>query len=639
MSRRSWSNTDAQLLRGEGPGLATGHTVAVGEHGMNAGFLDAGNGRRAVRLCPAAELTADQVVIGEQLADELGLSGQGEQAWTLTPAEATPAATLVLETMTEGDLDGLARQLKRATDVAGQVCWLDEDASMAWIHVDGTPFRVRQALGADGRPVRGLMSVDPRTEIQLFAPNSRTGVDIVVLADCSGSMSWDDIVDSGEMTRARLGAQSRYITRMGALKRALTQMLEIRTQVTGRVSRIALVAFTTTARCVFPRQEAMAEIEGPEDVARIDQFRSAIGLLKHQDAGTDIGKALHYGADLLYRHGVPDNDRLIVLVSDGADWAPKGVDSTGEALAATDDPVSLMDELHRTLNVKLHAIGIGDEATFHQWWNINHRRTRGEPHVSTVPNHRLLKNLLEVGGGDPGRIGGLDVLEDYFADLGAGVSHRVGRPSPVTLPRLQGRRTVLTSVRKPVDAAAEQRRRQLADEAQTLRYHCIRLSIRCGQEPVYQDLERADDLLRLGRAVVDEDSFKSWIGNAWQGFEESLHRRLNRQPKPGETPDALTPIRELVRDGRLDHIRRLRNYVNHYDPSPDNEAVVGAILHRHVGVKFLPHDDADGWSRLQLGLLAELVALLREMYALLQAMPVPEKADAVVAFAPPIEGY
>ena len=70
------------------------------------------------------------------------------------------------------------------------------------------------------------------------------------------------------------------------------------------------------------------------DPHAISEFRQAIGLLQHQNAGTDIGKALHFAAELLYRQGVPDNDRLIVLVSDGADWAQKSDDTTGEAVAA-----------------------------------------------------------------------------------------------------------------------------------------------------------------------------------------------------------------------------------------------------------------------------------------------------------------
>jgi len=157
------------------------------------------------------------------------------------------------------------------------------------------------------------------------------------------------------------------------------------------------------------------------------------------------------------------------------------VEATGEALAATGDPVSLMEELHRSLNIKLHAIGISDKASFLRWWSQTHRASQGEPHVSAIPNHDLLEELVNVGGGDPGRVGGLDVLEGYFSGLGAGVSHRVGKPVLAELPQLQARLTALTIPRRRVDPATAILRQELADRAQRLRTNCIRLSVRCAR--------------------------------------------------------------------------------------------------------------------------------------------------------------
>ena len=94
------------------------------------------------------------------------------------------------------------------------------------------------------------MQIAADTRLGFIAPGNRTGVDIVILADCSGSMSWNDIERRGDFQLG--GSRARYITRMQALKSALEEMIDIRAHTAGRVSRIALVKFTSEARPVFP---------------------------------------------------------------------------------------------------------------------------------------------------------------------------------------------------------------------------------------------------------------------------------------------------------------------------------------------------------------------------------------------------
>src|SRR3712207_8930077 len=61
---------------------------------------------------------------------------------------------------------------------------------------------------------------------------------------------------------------------------------------------------------------------------------------------TRIEVALHAAAELLYRHGHPGNERLIVLVSDGAQWSPGRDDDTGRVFEALAEPISLRSEEH-----------------------------------------------------------------------------------------------------------------------------------------------------------------------------------------------------------------------------------------------------------------------------------------------------
>ncbi|NED87420.1 VWA domain-containing protein, partial [Streptomyces sp. SID11233] len=73
---------------------------------------------------------------------------------------------------------------------------------------------------------------------------------------------------------------------------------------------------------------------------------------------TDIGQALHRAGELLHRYGSPDNERLIVLVSDGAHVPQFAEERSGESVQGTQDPVALMEELHTGLGIRLHTVGI-----------------------------------------------------------------------------------------------------------------------------------------------------------------------------------------------------------------------------------------------------------------------------------------
>jgi hypothetical protein len=278
------------------------------------------------------------------------------------------------------------------------------------------PYRVRH-LDVGGR--RGVVGrLTQNTVVDVYASAVRSGVDMVILADCSGSMLVDDIPLGTESLRAGRD-RVRWMRRTEALQQALRDLLAMRLQVSGRVSRIALVEFNTRTWQRFPREQGMAQLDGGSPAHVVERFQSAVTLLQGQDGtGTDIGNALHYAANLLYQHGHDGNERLIVLVSDGANWVPKGDQGSGEMVDAAKEPVSLMTHLHRDMRIRLHAIGISTADLFR-------RRGAYEPNPSLVPDHDLLEELVKVGGGDPTTIGGLEVLEEYFSGLGAGIVHRV----------------------------------------------------------------------------------------------------------------------------------------------------------------------------------------------------------------------
>ena len=396
-------------------GPVSGHRV-----GVPAGMAEAacllmvstvdGEVRAAVQAVPLPEVPPGVIAAGDDLTAEWDIDIDLAR-WALERVDPVPVRELVLELPTERDPAEAARDITGA-GLVGELLWIPADGSDVTLTVGDLPHRVRH-IDVGGR--RGIVArLTRETRVELYASAVRAGVDIVILADCSGSMGVDDLPLGMESQWPATGA--RWMRRMEALQQALRDLLQMRLQISGRVSRIALVEFTHETKRRFPRDGGMAQLDGGSSADVVEQFRNAVVLLR-AEGGTNIGNALHEAANLLYQHGHAGNERLIVLVSDGADWAPKGEQGSGEMVYAVEEPVSLMAHLNRDMGIRLHAIGISTADLF--------RRRGYAPSASLVPNHDLLEELVKVGGGDPTTIGGLDALEDYFSGLGSGITHRV----------------------------------------------------------------------------------------------------------------------------------------------------------------------------------------------------------------------
>lgn len=649
MTSTVWDNRRHTLQVAKGDGLVGANIVAVRSvdgHGTAGGTdiarigvfeVGAGSSRQAtVRIVVSPSVAEGSVVVSTELVDQLRLEVIDEHGWRLSTLACEPAARIVLEPLTENRLDDVCRQLRNAKDLVGQQVHLG--GGDPWVSADGESFRVRQVFDRSGRERTDLCYIDTETELDVFLAGNRNGVDIVILADCSGSMGWSDIAYQAEVVGFGSQRRSNFISRMEALKRSLLDMVEIRRHVTGRVSRIALVKFTTTSMCVFPRSGSMAEIQGPDDERTLRDFQGAISLLRPENAATDIGQALHFASDLLHRHGVPGNDRLIVLVSDGADWHEQGEESAGEAVVAVTDPVSLMEELHEFLSINLHAVGIGERDTFMRWWRTNRPPGEGNPQEWLIPNHTLLRELVRVGGGDPSRTGGVDVLHGYFADLGTGVAHHVGKPPGPRGGRLQSTIDILHPAGLRVDREARRRLEQLSEELLELRIHLNDLSRRCGADELFGRLHK-DRLLGLGRPLHGAHDFTAWIIHCHQAFDEALDKRLKgKLPERPEDRYPIDGVREAIRDWRMDAVRRFRNNDGHASITSQDAEILGGICLRLTGRKVLANDDAESWTKLQVGLLAGVAEVLRNVKTVLENAPLSPKAEQFAA-AFSSEGY
>lgn len=641
MSLLGFTPDNTRLITATGQGLVGGNRLALSARRLPAetpGLLlphRAGDDRSlAVRLVPVPELPEDVLVVPEPLPLEYGLA---QASWSVRPAEAAVPAAVELESPAELSLDEATRRVRGSALLSGHVFRYGDGHGPGdeWIDVGGHPFRVRSVTDRSGLPLRGLLRITEQTRFSVFAPGVRSAVDIVVLADCSGSMGANDIPDVREGLRIRRDLR---VTRMDALKRALRTMIDARAQVDGLVTRFALVRFDLTTRVLFPSGDGMAEVTNAPGDRSLEQLRGAVTLLKHGDQATDIGKALHTAGELLYRHGVPDNDKLIVLVSDGAHWAPMSEDRSGESVPGTDDPVSTMEELHTELGIRLHAVGISDQTLFARWWDDYCRQqgVRAEPPHHLVPNHELLAQLVDVAGGDRHRIGGVEVLEEYFAELGSGVVRSVGGPAPARLPALQIDPTAVAAAsrRTVVDPVRQQSWETRVEQVLALYSEICTASVpRLG----YGLFQAAPPglLQRLRRVAVNHMDFIAWLTAADQVIYERMHESV-RIRKDDPKYMAKLPLPELANplwDGRLIQVHELRNFFLH---NPEHEKRkeernrwVGEMILQHTGKYALSDDDAEGWQRLQSGLLGNLAAVLGEVLDLLVSPPAPAEPAPV----------
>lgn len=648
---------DFELAVLPGQGLVGGNRVGIyagapgsGEFGLLSSFPDQPGAReRAVRVIRLPEVPRGILALGSELTTDLGLIESQRTPWSLDLdiPSVIQAKGMCLELGVERSIDQVLDELEKSTDLAEVSIWVPpgSEPGSLWIEVEGTPFRVRSI---DPEPWRlgGIVTISSETRVEVFSPSAKSGVDIVILADCSGSMSWDDLPDDSDATqggflRTFLTSERRTISRMEALHRALKQLLESRLQVSGRVSRIALVRFTTDCSVRFPRGGTMIELDAGSPAEVIRSFREAVALLTPEKAGTDIGQAVFYAAQLLHDHGHPGNERLIVLVSDGATWKAKGEESSGEEVQAIADAVSLMEHLHREMRINMHAIGISSDEIFWPWWKRKHPGK--EPHISTIPNHQLLERLVAMGGGDPSRIGGMDVLEKYFSGLGAGVTRslrHLRRPGPrsLTTSDLEILRAQADRQQEAKRApAATGERELLACRIKALYLDCNQAAEKCVGRPLFVPTTRTFETLEfvLGRPVADYDLFSIFIQRVQQVFWEQLDEKLRGSEVTYEIPQ----VAEYLAEGRFRAINALRIYEAHDlgggQSSRDRKdnanklRKIGTLLKRLVGTEHIDRDDNEGWSRLHLAILRELQEIMEGLREKLKQAPsLPSASEA-----------
>ena len=592
------------------------------------------------------------IAIGRDLANRCGLSDAAGAQWELRCSgfALIQADQLELELLLDSPSDAAADSLARSRYLDGLLVHTPRaaaDQSLA-LAIDGKPYRVR-AIGPRTGGDAVYVVTARQTQISLFAPNHRAGVDVVILADCSGSMGIADLTLAGENVAAmerpsflqRIGLRSRstpYITRSQAVREALLQLVEIRQRSYGSSSRMALVSFGTSSLLEFPAREGMVEIDGNASTALIQQFKDRIATLAPRNEATNIAQALQYAASHLSNHGRPGNERLIVLLSDGADWHPKGDEATGEMLdSALDDPVSLMDHLHRAMNIRLHAIGISNDALYQTWMA---RERQHHSNAGLAPNHTLLKELLLVGGGDAQRIGDAAVLEEYFQGLGGGVTLTVrpttGASGSVTLSereqaQLREKITTGPGVTYPTEDLESSDIIRLCDKFRLLYGTCNeKAHMACGFSLWNGDFVNTDKYFNyIRRPVVDEHSFSGFARYLYILLDEWLPSDIRQWKKGRElSPEGKQHVAEFLHASEsLAQLTTLRNKLGAHglslagkgDGASSSAATLADSLAYFIGRRHLASDDSAAWGQLKKSVLESTIGILNGIDTILES--------------------
>lgn len=271
-----------------------------------------------------------------------------------------------------------------------------------------------------------LLSFTEQTEIQLFVPYRKSAVDMLMLIDGSGSMDTTDY----------RGKDGKKHTRLFGVQEALKILIQ-RRQVTGnRISRFAIMAFGEKTAMLYPSTRHMTELTSFTQVQSIisdmqknlnKQFLEQLQVNRYR--ATDISRALKDAGELLDLYHQEKNEKVIVLLSDGAHWTECIDDSrSGEIESTLADPAALAENLHSRSNIRIHTIGITTEQEYKVWEaDILSRVQAGARVSNTAPDTALLRKIAEAAEGTFFPSAGTQELDSIFDEIGEGMRYPLAR--------------------------------------------------------------------------------------------------------------------------------------------------------------------------------------------------------------------
>jgi Mg-chelatase subunit ChlD len=377
----------------------------------------------AVHVAVDPGLEPGSVLVNQNFLDSTGFRPEDERFWSIKPAPSVlPVREAVIELVVEQDninreISSLRQQRR---DLFSQRCLLVEpgqsitDLSLPVLDRGYFNFRSTQPAPEAVRS-KSVLVFDENTTLNLFVPHRKSGVDMVIVVDASGSMDLCDYIDASGRARSRIEG----------VKVALETLLQRRLASGSRVSRIAAVLFGANTRMLYPLHDViMVELESEAQVKEMQESTrnlNQVGLerLQVDRTHTDISGALRYATELLDYYAQEGNEKMLVLLSDGADWTEDtaGV-SDGEIVRTTHDPAVLADSLHYDSRVRIHTVAISDEQALRlyedrKYWSQGW----------AIPNTALLRKIADFTEGLFIESPDARALARLFDELGEGAAY------------------------------------------------------------------------------------------------------------------------------------------------------------------------------------------------------------------------
>ncbi len=379
----------------------------------------------AVHVTVDPNLEPGTILVNQNFLDSTGFRPEDERFWSIKSAPAVVhVREAVIELVVErGNINDEIESLRRERrDLFLHRCLLIDpgrpvrDLALPVLGRGYFNFRaVQPAL--ETIHSESILVFDEDTTLNLFVPHRKSGVDMVIVVDASNSMDLRDYV----------GADGRARSRIDGVRVAMEALLQRRLASGSRVSRIAVVLFGADTRMLYPLHDVMmVELESETQVEEMrESIRnlSQIGLerLRVDRTQTDISGALRYATELLDYYSQEGNEKMLVLLSDGADWTEDTAGaSDGEIVRTTHDPAVLADSLHYDSGVRIHTVSISDEQALRRYED---RRFWDQGWA--VPNTALLRKIADFTEGLFIESPDARALARLFDELGEGALYPV----------------------------------------------------------------------------------------------------------------------------------------------------------------------------------------------------------------------
>lgn len=322
------------------------------------------------------------------------------QEWELYRVDKTqPIQKITLEPSVEQEhLREDIRRMRR--DIFNGRCFLatpgQNVASLSLRMTDQAYLNIRDItppINTIAAPTVFVIGDNRNTDVNLFIPHRKGGVDMVIVVDASNSMELSDFID-------RQGHRS---TRMDGANLALRTLLQVRLYSGSRVSKLALVAFGRKAHIIYPPdKEMMVEINSNQVDAILRETRGMARHVQHDGSedgrnGSDVIEAMDVASHLLYQNALEENEKVIVLLSDGATWVKQEDTGQVEFKVGRDDPVMFSNSLFVQDQIRIHTVAISNEENLRKFEPERYREdmNRQKGHRVWIPNPEMLQEVAQ----------------------------------------------------------------------------------------------------------------------------------------------------------------------------------------------------------------------------------------------------